>query len=113
MDRSGVLHITPTDFAAAVEQAVAAASDDEKNKYRTNAGRNQADGRPTCSISGWAGCRRVHPLVLPSGRWILPLYSDTFDCSIMAITDDRGATWTASKPLIGFGNIQASLVREE
>ena len=59
---------------------------------------------------GWMP--RVHPLVLPSGRWILPLYSDTFNCSIMAISDDRGATWTASQPLIGFGNIQPSLVRK-
>ena len=30
----------------------------------------------------------------------------------MAISDDRGATWTASRPLIGFGNIQPSLVRK-
>ena len=44
---------------------------------------------------GWMP--RVHPLVLPSGRWILPLYSDTFNCSIMAISDDRGETWTASR----------------
>ena len=55
---------------------------------------------------------RVHPLVLPVGRWILPLYCDTFAASIMAISDDRGATWTASQPLIGFGNIQPSLVRK-
>ena len=30
----------------------------------------------------------------------------------MAISDDRGETWTASRPLIGFGNIQPSLVRK-
>ena len=59
---------------------------------------------------GWMP--RVHPVVLPTGRWILPLYSDTFSASIMAISDDRGATWTASRPLIGFGNIQPSLVRK-
>ena len=38
---------------------------------------------------GWMP--RVHPIVLPSGRWILPLYTDTFSASIMAISDDRGA----------------------
>ena len=54
----------------------------------------------------------MHPVVLPSGRWILPLYTDTFSASIMAISDDRGQTWTASEPLIGFGNIQPSLVRK-
>ncbi len=31
----------------------------------------------------------------------------------MAISDDRGETWTSSKPLIGFGNIQPSLVRKD
>jgi predicted neuraminidase len=55
---------------------------------------------------------RVHPIVLPSGRWLLPLYSDTFNASIMAISDNRGATWTTSRPLLGFGNIQPSLVRK-
>ncbi len=30
----------------------------------------------------------------------------------MAISDDRGVTWTTSRPLIGFGNIQPSLVRK-
>jgi predicted neuraminidase len=55
---------------------------------------------------------RVHPIVLPSGRWILPLYSDTFSCSIMAVSDDAGESWRASEPLIGFGNIQPSLVRK-
>jgi predicted neuraminidase len=59
---------------------------------------------------GWMP--RVHPTVLPSGRWLLPLYSDTFGASIVAISDDRGASWSASDPMIGFGNIQPSLVRK-
>ncbi len=108
---SGVLHVTPRNFAAAVEQAIAALSDDEKGKHRK--GLDEAKrlaGDELYQRLGWMP--RVHPLVLPSGRWILPLYSDTFNASIMAISDDRGATWTASRPLIGFGNIQPSLVRK-
>ena len=60
---------------------------------------------------GWA-CR-CKPTVLPSGRIILPLYTDTFAISIMAISDDDGATWYASKPLIGFGNIQPTVLRRD
>ncbi len=60
---------------------------------------------------GWM--TRVHPFVLNDRSWILPLYSDGFDLSIMALTDDAGVTWTASKPLVGVGNIQPSLVRKK
>lgn len=58
---------------------------------------------------GWQP--RCKPTVLPSGRILLPLYSDTYSISIMAVSDDGGATWYASKPLIGFGNIQPSVLR--
>ena len=58
---------------------------------------------------GWAV--RCKPTILPSGRIVLPLYSDTFSISIMALSDDEGSTWHASKPLIGFGNIQPTVLR--
>lgn len=58
---------------------------------------------------GWQP--RCKPIQLPSGRILLPLYTDTFSISIMAITDDAGLTWHASKPLFGFGNIQPTVLR--
>ena len=58
---------------------------------------------------GWQP--RCKPTVLPSGRIILPLYSDTYSFSLMAISDDEGETWFASKPLMGFGNIQPVVLR--
>src|SRR5262245_53088044 len=58
---------------------------------------------------GWQP--RCKPTVLPSGRILLPLYTDTFSISIMAVSDDGGANWYASKPLIGFGNIQPAVLR--
>ena len=58
---------------------------------------------------GWQP--RCKPTVLPTGRILLPLYSDTFSFSIMAISDDDGETWFASKPLIGFGSIQPAVLR--
>jgi predicted neuraminidase len=41
---------------------------------------------------------------------IVPLYSDGFSFSLMAITDDWGITWKTSAPLCGEGNIQPSIV---
>jgi len=58
---------------------------------------------------GWQP--RCKPTVLPSGRILFPLYTDTFSACIMAISDDQGETWYASDPIIGFGNIQASVLR--
>lgn len=58
---------------------------------------------------GWQP--RCKPTVLPSGRILLPLYSDTFNAGIMAISDDDGKSWYASKPLAGFGSIQPAVVR--
>jgi len=60
---------------------------------------------------GWQP--RCKPTVLPSGRILLPLYSDTFSASIMAISDDEGRTWFASQPLVGLGNIQPAVLRRE
>lgn len=58
---------------------------------------------------GWQ--TRCKPTVLPSGRIVLPLYTDTFSVSLMALSDDGGKTWFASKPLAGFGSIQPSVLR--
>ncbi len=107
----GVIHVTPRNFAPAIEKSLTEMSDTEKSRYQkvVDETRKRA-GDLLYQRLGWMP--RVHPVVLPSGRWILPLYSDTFNCSIMAISDDRGVTWTASQPSIGFGNIQPSLVRK-
>jgi predicted neuraminidase len=60
---------------------------------------------------GWQP--RCKPTVLPSGRILLPLYSDTFSLSIMAISDDDGKTWYATKPIMGFGAIQPAVLRRD
>jgi len=58
---------------------------------------------------GWM--TRPHPVQLPSGRFLLPLYSDGFDFSLMVYSDDGGRTWTVSNPIVGPGNVQPSVVR--
>ena len=60
---------------------------------------------------GWM--TRTHPMTLPSGRILIPLYSDGFNASLMAISDDDGATWRASKPVVGLGPIQPAVVQKK
>lgn len=60
---------------------------------------------------GWF--TRTHPIELPSGRMIVPMYSDGFSFSLMAISDDGGKSWFASEPIVGYGNIQPSVVRRK
>jgi predicted neuraminidase len=60
---------------------------------------------------GWM--TRAHPLVLDGSRLIVPLYSDGFSFSLMAITDDWGGHWCVSRPLVGPGNIQPSIVKRK
>ena len=60
---------------------------------------------------GWQP--RCKPTILSSGRIVLPLYSDTYSFSLMALSDDGGETWYASTPLMGFGNIQPSVLERK
>ena len=62
------------------------------------------------SRMGWM--TRVHPTQLPSGRILVPLYSDGYSFSLIAISDDNGVSWTTSEPLVGAGNVQPSIVRK-
>lgn len=58
----------------------------------------------------WGWMTRIKPLVLNSGRILLPVYSDGLNFSMMAISDNDGKTWTASSPIVGRGNIQPTLI---
>ena len=116
-DWQDVLHVTPVDF----EQQIEAGLELYRSKYpqvvkllgaRLEELTREIRDRAADTLSqrlGWM--TRAHPTLLPSGRLIVPLYTDTFSISIMAVTDDWGRTWRTSQPLIGFGNIQPSVVR--
>jgi predicted neuraminidase len=56
---------------------------------------------------GWM--TRIRPITLESGRILLPLYSDGLNMSMVAISDDNGATWRPSLPIVGRGPIQPAL----
>lgn len=59
---------------------------------------------------GWMP--RQPPIMLTEKRMMLPLYSDTFSCSMFAFTEDAGQTWEFSRPLAQRG-IQPSVVERK
>jgi hypothetical protein len=69
-----------------------------------------AKDAPKRSI-GWM--TRIKPLQFENGRIVLPLYSDGYNFSMMAISDDFGATWHPSLPLVGRGPIQPALAKRK
>lgn len=58
--------------------------------------------------TGWM--TRIKPLVKPDGEILLPLYSDGFNLSLIALSDDAGRSWLPSQPMVGRGNIQPALL---
>lgn len=74
--------------------------DDNGEKVRTRL------GYPLMRRIGWQ--TRNKPLVI-GNRMLLPLYSDGFSFSLIAITDDWGKTWQFSEPIVGAGAVQPTL----
>ncbi|MCI0534460.1 MAG: exo-alpha-sialidase [Verrucomicrobiales bacterium] len=117
---SDVLHLSPgTNFVEAVNrhaddalaklpaQSLSAEYHDRAAQFLASL-RTQAADKLSRRL-GWM--TRAHPFVLDGRRLIVPLYSDGFSFSLMAITDNWGQTWRTSTPLCGAGNIQPSIVR--
>lgn len=107
-DRSDILLLKPPRFAERVEayyrDLPAPTPEMEKEK------RHILDkaGDKFYSRMGWM--TRAHPVQLRSGRILVPLYSDGYNFSLMAISDDDGTSWRASEPVTGMGNVQPSIV---
>jgi predicted neuraminidase len=112
-DTSEVMHVTPGDeFAQAVDldadrMLASGTATPAQVAYLEKRKKDAAD--KLSRRLGWM--TRAHPYVLDGTRLIVPLYSDGFDFSLMGITDDWGATWKTSTPLVGAGNIQPTLAR--
>ncbi len=60
---------------------------------------------------GWM--TRIKPIVTHTGRILLPLYSDGLNFSMVAISDDDGATWQPGLPIVGRGPIQPALAQRK
>jgi predicted neuraminidase len=114
-DSQGLVLLKPDDFASEAEAAFRKLLDERVPKpIPESLEKEFAEARQRLQEKlyqrlGWQP--RCKPTVLPSGRILLPLYTDTFSISIMAISDDGGKSWFASKPIYGLGNIQPSVVR--
>jgi predicted neuraminidase len=113
---SGLVLLKPDDFSADAEAQL----DALMKKYEpllTDSTRKEIDEAriklrdKLYQRIGWQP--RCKPIELPNGRILLPLYTDTFSISIVAISDDDGKTWYASKPLLGIGAIQPTLLRRD
>jgi predicted neuraminidase len=63
-------------------------------------------GYPLMRRIGWQ--TRNKPVFIGT-RMLLPLYSDGFNLSLIAITDDWGETWKFSEPILGGGAIQPTM----
>lgn len=71
----------------------------------------EAAKEPKKRETGWM--TRIQPTVLDNGRILLPLYSDGYNFSLMAISDDDGLTWKASLPAVGRGNVQPAIIQKK
>jgi predicted neuraminidase len=115
-DRNGPILLKPDDFSKEAEAELDKLLENFKPVITDNLREELSVARKKIKNKlyqriGWQP--RCKPTVLPSGRILLPLYTDTFSLSIMAISDDDGATWYASKPLLGFGAIQPAVLRRD
>lgn len=115
-----VMHVTPSaEFETTVNKSLAAYAakvgempEAQRERIRTRIEENRQNAADKFYRRlGWM--TRAHPFVLDDKRLIVPLYSDGFSFSLMAISDDWGATWKTSTPLVGAGNIQPSIVKRK
>jgi predicted neuraminidase len=115
-ERQGLVLLKPQDFSKDAEAELERLLKDKKSvvgeKWRDEVPfeRKKLEDKLHQRL-GWQP--RCKPTTLPSGRILLPLYSDTYSLSIMAISDDGGDNWYASKPIMGFGAIQPAILRRD
>jgi predicted neuraminidase len=113
-----VIHARPTNL----EPKVLAALDEAEQKYAqllAAAPKIKGDleglrakaSNKLAQRLGWM--TRLHPIMTSDNRMMLGLYSDVWNCSLAAFTEDGGQTWSFSEPIItyAFGNIQPAFAK--
>ncbi|MEJ7643656.1 MAG: exo-alpha-sialidase [Chryseolinea sp.] len=63
-------------------------------------------GYPLTRRLGW---QTKNKAIYIGKRMIVPLYSDGFDCSLFALSDNGGKTWHYSNPVLGGAGIQPTI----
>jgi predicted neuraminidase len=102
--------LVPKNIAPKTKAFVAAEA--ERNPQLAAAGQRLVERAEDEYFSRMGWFTRTHPLELPSGRLLVPMYSDGYSFGIMAISDDGGVTWRGSEPIVGIGGVQPSVVRK-
>jgi len=110
-----VLHMKPGDafpdiVRAKTDAYVAARGNDPAHADWARRAVDQAGDKLTRRL-GWF--TRAHPYITSQGRMIVGLYSDGFDFASSIYTDDHGANWIMSEPMVGHGGIQPSFARKQ
>lgn len=85
-----------------------------KGKNMIRGGRVRAGEKETDTPLGYPLTRRIgwqtkNKAVFLGKRMLIPLYSDGFDCSLFAISDDGGTNWAFSNPVLGGAGIQPTI----
>lgn len=88
-----------------------------KGRNMMRSGRIREGEREVSAELGYPLSRRIgwqtkNKAVFAGNRMIVPLYSDGLDCTLFALTDDGGETWTFSNPVLGGAGIQATIARK-
>ncbi len=114
-DWQGVIWLKPFDFKdralGLFEDALAKRPELKTRITDYREGLESRLGNKLGQRMGWQP--RCKPTILSTGRYVLPLYTDTYSFSLMALSDDKGKHWYASEPLIGFGNIQPAVLERK
>lgn len=101
------------DIGAAIDRTLASLPPDYPDRETAVQGLERRRARLEVPLSlrlGWMP--RHYPMMVDETRMIVPLYSNTWGCGLMAITDDRGEHWAASRPLVGIAASQPAVVRK-
>jgi predicted neuraminidase len=85
-----------------------------KGENMIRSGRIQGIDKESNSQLGYPLTRRLgwqtkNKAVFLGERMVVPLYSDGFDCSLFAISDDGGQNWIFSNPVLGGAGIQPTI----
>lgn len=114
-ETSEVLHMKPSDdFAEQVkakgEAYMGELASNPLAQIWLNRVTKMAEDKLTRRI-GWF--TRAHPYIVDGERLLVGLYSDGFSFSLATWTDDWGANWSFSDPIVGGGNIQPAFARKK
>lgn len=119
-DWQDVIHARPTNLEtmflatldAAVEKYAALLTAMPDIQAGLEAARAKAQDKLARRL-GWM--TRLHPIMTSDNRMMLGLYSDVFNTSLAAFTEDWGKTWTFSEPILTpeLGNIQPAFVMRD